>query len=173
MPSLRYRRVDHALRDSRGGIVTEVFNPPMSEAASAQGSRRSTLSWSHKGSCVSGPGSSGSVITMCTVQNVLEHDPLAVGGGFRPGVSSRLLSRGKCPVVIDAAASVALAPNSACRAMQTFVPRWKGEVNARERYSKTLSIRHDEGSLRILTALARRQDQPGQNHWFERRCGQQ
>jgi hypothetical protein len=166
MPSLRYRRADHA---SRRTVVFTEFAPPLSRATS-QGSWRSTSRGSQRGSCISNGDSSGmamrlrrgscasdggSVISICAGQNALEYDP--IGGGYRPG---GLLSSGKCPVLIDAAISVYCAPNNACRGMQIFAPRWKGELNARERYNKPLGQRHVEGSLRAVTALGRTQNLP-------------
>ena len=75
-------------------------------------------------------------------------------GSLRPG---RLLSKGKCPRIIDASEAVAWAPvNEACRGMQQFTPQWKCANNNKNRYHKHLEERYMEGSLRSVTALGRK-----------------
>lgn len=102
------------------------------------------------------PSSAGSVVVAFHAgRNALERGE---DGGYRPG---RLIEQEKpyraCPVVVDAAESVAMAPSSACRGMERFTPQWKVASDARSRYHKPLGERHQDGSLYLQTPLARQQ----------------
>jgi hypothetical protein len=150
MPSLRYRRVDQA---RRGNVVLTLSSHASSSAASMQDFRRSGSVPSVDG--LRTPSSAGSVIAFHAGRNALERGE---DGGYRPG---RLIEHGKprrtCPVMVDAAEAVAMAPTSACRGMERFTPQWKVASDAKSRYHKPLRERYQDGSLHVQTHLARQQ----------------
>ena len=130
MPSLRFRRVDQA---QRGNVVSERFSAS---------SRSSSSGFSREASTGS-TGSTGSVVAFCAGRNVLDRGQ---DGALRPG---RLLSAPGGPnrgaLIVDASASVSAAPSSV--RLEVFVPQWRANLKARERYSRPLPARYADGSL--------------------------
>jgi hypothetical protein len=159
MPSFRYRR-DEQCRHGNISRVPASTALPSSRTRSLPSTSGSVASKDSLRSASS--ASSGSVSAAVAYQAGVNTLVCDKDGSMRPG---RLLSsrgrgcapRGCAPLIIDGSESVNSAPSTPCKGLQAFVPQWRGNVHAVERYKKTLQQRYVEGSLRNVTALGRKQ----------------
>ena len=143
MPSLRCRRVEQA---QRGNVVSEKLPGGITPLHSSGSFSR--------GDSTDSSSSSGSVVAFCAGHNALVRGK---DGAMHAG---RLLSASGARI-IDASASMRAAPSSARR--EVFMPQWKVNLQARERYSKPLPQRYADGALRTRIPVPERHSHIGRD----------
>lgn len=159
MPSLRFRRVEQA---QRGYVVSEKLPGGLTPSHSSLS--LSSGSFSHRDSRHSSSSSRGSVVAFCAGHNALVRGQ---DGTLHPG---RLLSASGSRI-IDASASVLAAPTSVNTSREVFMPQWKVNLQARERYSKPLPQRYADGALRTRLPMPDRHFHVGKDSLDRRPSG--
>lgn len=151
MPSLRRRRVEQA---QRGNVVSEKLPGGITPSQASWRDHAVSSGSFSRGDSTDWSSSSGSVVAFCAGHNALVRGQ---DGALHAG---RLLSASGARI-IDASASVRAAPSSARR--EVFMPQWKVNLQARERYSKPLPQRYADGALRTRIPVPERHSHVGKD----------